>query len=50
MGIQVFSNVHEARRAGFMIEPAYPDSEGFPHARFRTADGWARALARRGAR
>ena len=46
MGIQIFSNVREALRAGYMIESAYPDSEGFLHARVHTAAGWARALVR----
>ena len=44
MGIQIFTNVREALRAGYMIESVYPDSEGFLHARIHTAAGWARAL------
>jgi hypothetical protein len=46
MGIQIFSNVTEAIRAGFMIESPYPDSEGFLHARTCTPAGWAQALVR----
>ena len=46
MGIQIFSNVREALRAGYMIESPYPDTEGFLHARFHTPAGWARALVR----
>jgi hypothetical protein len=46
MGIQIFSNVREALRAGYLIESARPDSEGFLHARIHTAAGWATALVR----
>jgi hypothetical protein len=46
MGIQIFPSVREALRAGFMIESAIPDSEGFLHARIRIASGWAIALVR----
>jgi hypothetical protein len=46
MGITIFSNVGEAIRAGFMVESPRPDSEGFLHARVRTAAGWAIALVR----
>jgi len=46
MGIQIFTSVREAISAGFMIESAVPDAEGFIHARIRTSAGWARALVR----
>jgi hypothetical protein len=46
MGITIFSSVGEAIRAGFMLESPHPDSEGFLHARIRTAAGWAVALVR----
>ena len=46
MGIQIFSSVTEAVRAGYMIESPYADSEGFIHARIHTAAGWAQALVR----
>ena len=46
MGIQIFQNVLEAIRAGFIIESPIPDGEGFLHARIRTARGWAVALVR----
>ena len=49
MGIQILSSVHEAIRAGFMIDSAVPDGEGFLHARIQTSRGWARALVRPGA-
>lgn len=45
-GITVFPNVLAAIRAGYQIESPYVDSEGFIHARTRTASGWARALVR----
>jgi hypothetical protein len=44
MGIQIFSNVREALRAGYSIDSAFPDSEGFLHARIHTEAGWAGAL------
>jgi hypothetical protein len=44
MGIQIFQNVLEAVKAGFIIESPLPDADGFLHARIRTAGGWARAL------
>jgi hypothetical protein len=43
-GILIFRSVVEALSAGFEIESAYPDSEGFLHARIRTPRGWAAAL------
>lgn len=46
MGIQIFDSVREAVLAGFLIESAFPDSEGFLHARILTNAGWARALVR----
>jgi len=46
MGIQIFSTVREAVQAGFIIDCAYPDSEGFLQARIRTSAGWAKALVR----
>jgi hypothetical protein len=46
MGIQVFSSIVEAIRAGYMIDSSYPDSEGFLHARIQTPAGWAQALVR----
>ena len=48
MGIQIFSNVREALRAGYSIESPHPDSEGFLHARTHTSAGWAKALVRIG--
>lgn len=45
-GILIFQSVTEAIRAGFTIESPYPDSEGFLHARIRTAAGFATALVR----
>lgn len=45
-GILIFGSVVEAIQAGFQIESPHPDSEGFLHARIRTADGWAIALVR----
>jgi len=44
MGIVIFRTVVEALRAGYLIESPIPDSEGFLHARTRTASGWAKAL------
>jgi hypothetical protein len=44
MGIQIFQNVREAISAGFTIVSPIPDSEGYLHARIRTAAGWAIAL------
>lgn len=44
--MMVFESVGAALRAGFQIESPYADSEGFLHARIRTARGWARALVR----
>jgi hypothetical protein len=46
MSIQIFSNVTEAIRAGFIIESPYPDAEGFLHARIHTPGGWAFAFVR----
>lgn len=46
MGIQIFTNVREALRAGYTIESIHPDSEGFLHARTHTPAGWAKALVR----
>jgi hypothetical protein len=46
MGIQVFSSVAEAIRAGFIIESPHPDAEGFLHARIHTPGGWAHAFVR----
>jgi hypothetical protein len=46
MGITIFESVLEALRAGYTIESPYADSEGFLHARIRTAAGWAKALVR----
>jgi len=37
MGIVIFRTVVEALRAGYLIESPIPDSEGFLHARTRTA-------------
>jgi len=45
-GILIFNNVHDAIHAGYLIESSYPDSEGFLHARTRTATGFALALVR----
>lgn len=45
-GILIFNNVPEAIQAGYLIESPYPDSEGFLHARIRTAAGLALALVR----
>lgn len=49
MGIQIFTNVRDAIHAGYIIESAIPDAEGFIHARIHTNAGWARALVRPGA-
>jgi hypothetical protein len=46
MGIQIFSSVTEAVRAGYMMESPFADTEGFLHARVHTAAGWAQALVR----
>ncbi len=46
MGIKIFQTVHEAIKAGYLIESAIPDSEGFLHARMHTQRGWAAALVR----
>jgi hypothetical protein len=46
MGIQIFSSVTEAVRAGFIIESPYSDSEGFLHARIHAPGGWTQALVR----
>ena len=48
MGIQIFPSVIAAVRAGYMMESAHPDSEGFLHARIHTPAGWAQALVRTG--
>jgi len=45
-GIIIFTSVFEAIRAGFQIESAFADGEGYLHARIRTSAGWARALVR----
>jgi hypothetical protein len=50
MGIQIFSSVTEAVRAGFIIESPYADAEGFLHARIHTPGGWSLALIRTGGR
>ncbi len=44
MGIIIFRTAQEALRAGYSIESPVPDSEGFLHARIRTARGWEKAL------
>ena len=46
MGIQIFQNIQEALRAGFMIDSPIPDADGFLHARILTAAGWSQALVR----
>jgi hypothetical protein len=46
MGIQIFSSVTAAVRAGYMVDSPLPDSEGFLHARIHTPAGWAPALIR----
>lgn len=46
MGIHIFESVQAALQAGYLIESAIPDSEGFLSARIRTAAGWAKALIR----
>jgi len=48
MGIQIFNNVGDAIHAGFMIDSAIADRDGFLHARIHTAAGWACALVRTG--
>ena len=48
MGIQIFQTVHEAVKAGYLIESPIPDSEGFLRARKHTGRGWAAALVRMG--
>jgi hypothetical protein len=45
-GILIFNNVQEAIHAGYSILSPCPDSEGFLHARTRTAAGFALALVR----
>ena len=45
-GILIFNSTKEAIHAGYLIESPYPDSEGFLHARTRTAAGFALALVR----
>jgi len=46
MGIQIFDNVEQALRSGYLIESPIADAEGFLHARIRLCAGWARALVR----
>jgi hypothetical protein len=46
VGIQVFSSIAEAIRAGCTIDSSCPDSEGFLHARIQTPAGWAQVLIR----
>jgi hypothetical protein len=50
MGIQIFSSVTEAIRAGYMLDSPLPDSEGFLRASIHTPAGWGRALVRTGGR
>ena len=44
----IFQSVKKALQAGFIIESAVPDREGFLHARIQTRAGWAGALVRVG--
>ena len=46
MGIEFFENAASAIAAGYEILSQIPDSEGFLHARLRTARGFAIALVR----
>jgi hypothetical protein len=50
MGIQIFSSVTDAIRAGYMVDSPLPDSEGLLHASIHTPAGWAQALVRTGRR
>lgn len=45
-GILIFNKIQDALHAGYSIESPYPDSEGFLHARMRTATALAMALVR----
>lgn len=46
-GLVIFNSVNEALRAGYeILRPAFPDSEGFLHARIMTGRGWAIALVK----